>query len=78
MRGDRIPVDIDAMASQLGADVSYQPMTSCLLTMYPMLDGQVVIMVSDTLDHKARRFTCAHELAHLMLLIERRRQDSGH
>ena len=62
----RVPVGVDSIARQLGADVQYQVLGG-LSGEVGLQDKVPVIKVNSNDNDTRQRFTIAHELGHLML-----------
>ena len=64
---DSPPVDLDAVASSLGATIRYSPFDGELAGMLVRKDDEIVIGVNSLHHLNRQRFTIAHELGHLLL-----------
>lgn len=64
---NKAPVDLEAIAEQLGAEVRVMPLSADISGILYRQDDRKVIVVNDAHSAVRRRFTIAHELGHLVL-----------
>ena len=63
----QIPIDIETLAVQAGAVLSYEPFEGELSGVLVKENDRIVIGVNSTDPKNRQRFTIAHELGHLLL-----------
>lgn len=63
----QIPIDIESLAAQAGAVLSYEPFKEELSGVLVKENDRTVIGVNSTHPKNRQRFTIAHELGHLFL-----------
>jgi Zn-dependent peptidase ImmA (M78 family) len=66
-QGDELPVDVEAVAAHLGAQIVLEHLDRSVSGMLYRDDDHVVIGVNSAHAERRRRFTVAHELGHLVL-----------
>jgi Zn-dependent peptidase ImmA (M78 family) len=66
-QGDDLPVDVDAIARQLGVQIVLERLDKSVSGMLYRDDDHVLIGVNSAHPERRQRFTVAHELGHLVL-----------
>jgi Zn-dependent peptidase ImmA (M78 family) len=66
-QGEELPVDVQAVAAHLGAQIVLEHLDRSVSGMLYRDDDHVVIGVNSAHTERRRRFTIAHELGHLVL-----------
>lgn len=65
---EKLPVPVEAIARNLGAEIVYEPFKGDVSGMLVRRDdGHSIIGVNSTHSNTRQRFTVAHEIAHLLL-----------
>lgn len=62
-----LPVKVGAICRQMGVQVRYYTPQDDNDGISTVIDGQPVILISKNCSIKRQRFTCAHELGHILL-----------